>query len=152
MLVLGTNNKDNVQWVMISHFLLSCTTILVRSVRQWKLIFFSLRGDITVINFSMEWRKLEDCCNLSSEINLEWYKRSWGNTGHKQVLNDPLPLCSNRRNNHMPRPLCARNATLLALSGIKRSQKWNSLYLSAITLTSRAHTNTHTHDDYRKSN
>lgn len=69
---VGTNNKDNVRWVMISHLLLTCSLLLVRSVWQWKLIFFSLRGDITMINFSMEWRKLEDCCNMRSEINLLW--------------------------------------------------------------------------------
>lgn len=66
---------------MISHFLLTCTPLLVRSGWQWKLIFFSLRGDITMINFSMEWRKPEDCRNMRSEINLLWCEKSRGMWG-----------------------------------------------------------------------
>lgn len=66
---------------MIFHFLLTCTLLLVRSVWQWKLIFFLLWGDITMINFSMEWRKLEDWCNIRSEINLLWCEKNWGMWG-----------------------------------------------------------------------
>lgn len=55
---------------MISHFLLTCTLLLVRSGWQWKLILFSLRRNITMIHFVMEWKKVEDTSNLKGEINL----------------------------------------------------------------------------------
>lgn len=82
---------------MISHFLLTCTPLLVRSVWQWKLIFFSLRGDITMINFSMEWRKLEDCCNMRSEINLLWCEKSRGMWGINKYEITLSVFSSNRK-------------------------------------------------------
>lgn len=129
----GTNNNDNVRWVMISHFLLTCTPLLVRSVWQWKLIFFSLRGDITMINFSMEWRKLEDCCNMRSEINLLWCERSWGMWGINKYEITLSVFSSNRnRASFGKAPFVAEMWPSLAFIEMKRTWKWNSLYLSAI--------------------
>lgn len=82
---------------MISHFLNTCTPLLVRSVWQWKLIFFSLIGDITMINFSMEWRKLEDCCNIRSEINLLWCEESQGMWGINKYEITLSVFLSNRK-------------------------------------------------------
>lgn len=145
--VVGTNNKDNVHWVMISHFLLSCTPLVAGSVRQWKLIFFSLRGDITVINFSMKWWKLEDSCNLRSEINLVWCEKSWGNTGHKQVWNYPLPLSSNRRKAaHAKTLLCQKCDPLGPQCDQKDSEmKFSPSFNHYFNIT-------HTHTGYRKFN
>lgn len=78
---MATNNKDNVCLVMISNFLHTCTPLLVWSVWQWRLIVFSLKGDINMINFRIKWMKLEDRCNMRSEINLLWCEESqemWG--------------------------------------------------------------------------
>lgn len=94
---VGTNNKDNVRWVMISHFLPTCTPLLIRSVWQWKLIFFSLSGDITMIYFGMEWRKLEDCCNMRSEINLLWCEKSRGMWGINKYEITLSVFSSNRK-------------------------------------------------------
>lgn len=144
---------------MIFHFLLSCTTLLVRPVQQWKLISFSLRKDITVINFSMKWGKLEESCNLRSEINLVWCEKSLGNMEHKQVWNYPLPPSSNRRK-------AAHARTLLCQKGDPLGPQWdqkdsemkfspsfnhyfNITHMHAHTHThaqSRAHTHAHTLD------
>lgn len=82
---------------MISYFILTCTPLLVRSVWQWKLIFFSLSGDITMINFSMEWKKLEDCCNMRSEINLLWCEKSQGMWGINKYEITLSVFSSNRK-------------------------------------------------------
>lgn len=105
---------------MISHFLLTCTPLLVRSVWQWKLIFFSLRGDITMINFSMEWRKLEDCCNMRSEINLLWCEKSRGMWGiNKYEITLSVFSANRKRASFGEAPLCRKCDPLWPSSGWK---------------------------------
>lgn len=94
-------------WVMICDFLLTCTPLFVGSVWQWKLIFFSLRGDITMINLSMEWRKLENCCNMRSEINLLRCEKSWGMWGINKYEITLSVFSSNRKRESFGKaPLC----------------------------------------------
>lgn len=102
-------------WVMICHFLFTCIPLLLGSVWQWKLIFFSLRGDITMINLNMEWRKLEDCCNMRSEINLLWCGKSCGIWGINKYGITLSVFSSNRKRASFGKaPLC-RNVTLFGL-------------------------------------
>lgn len=94
---VSTNNKDSAHRVMISYFLLTCTPLLIRSGWQWKLILFSLSGNITMIYFRMQWRKLEDCCNMRSEINFIWCEKSWGMWGINKYEMTPSVFSSNRK-------------------------------------------------------
>lgn len=136
---VGTNDKDNVRWVMISHFLPTCTLLLVRSVWQWKLIFFSRSGDITMINFSMDWRKLEDCCNIKSEINLLWCEKSLGMWGiNKYEITLSVFSYNRKRASFGKAPLVPEMWPSLAFIGTKRTWKLNSLYWSAIISISHA--------------
>lgn len=105
---------------MICHFLFTCIPLLLGSVWQCKLIFFSLRGNITMINLSMEWRKPEDCCNMNSEINLLWCGKScgmWGINKYKITLS---VFSSNRkRASFCKAPLCRKCDPLWPFLGWK---------------------------------